>query len=89
MSLWDEAGDFFGKVGGVFVDYVEAKETDQPQIPASVGVTEPVASAPQTPTQQTVTVTPSSQLISGISNQALALIGGGGLLLVVLLTRGR
>lgn len=87
MSLWDDAGDFFGKVGGVYADILDAKETSQPQLPASVGVTEPVT------TQQPTTQTPIATVTQpALDNKTLLMLGGGAfvmMLLMLTMTRGR
>lgn len=91
MSVWDEMGNFLGKVGGVYADIIEAKETDQPQLSASAGVTEPVTPpAPTATTQQPVVTvtTPDNQIISGVENKYLAL-GVGALVLLVMVMGGR
>ncbi|WP_417790788.1 hypothetical protein [Terasakiella pusilla] len=85
-SNWDEAGDFIGKIGGVWADILGAKETSQPQLPASVGVTEPVT------TQQPTTQTPIATVTPALDNKTLLMLGGGVLvvmLLMLTMTRGR
>ena len=87
MSFWDSAGDFFGKVVDGYVEVETANaEASQPQVPASVGVTEPVTQPATTTTATGVPVTTGTTL----DNKTMMMIGGGAfalLLLVVLLKK--
>ncbi len=104
--IHDEAGSWFGKLTGWFDDTLDKAidgyitiesskhETNSTQVPASVGVTEPVTQPVQTvtntpPTVMTAPAQPANnQLIAGIDNKHLA-IGVGGLVLMVMVLGGR
>ncbi|WP_417551817.1 hypothetical protein [Marinomonas fungiae] len=98
-SLWNEIKDTVSNTGEALLDaYVKIEtskqETSNAQIPASVGVTEPVTQPVQTVTDTPTTVMTSpaqqqtNQLIAGVDNKYLAL-GVGGLVLAVMVLGGR
>ena len=103
----DDVGSWFGRlvswtdetIDKAIDGYIEIEtskaETSAAQVPASVGVTEPVTQPVQTvtntpPTVMTTTATQpvNDQLIQGIDNKHLAL-GVGGLVLLVMVLGGR
>ncbi len=98
-SIWNEIKDTASNAGEALLDaYVKVEtskqETTTPQVPASVGVTEPVTQPVQTTDSQPTTVmtttqrTPTNQIITGVDNKYLAL-GVGGLVLLVMVMGGR
>ncbi|WP_067096785.1 hypothetical protein [Marinomonas atlantica] len=106
-SINDDTGNWFGRLGGWFDDTLDKAidgyitiesskhETSSTQVPASVGVTEPVTQPVQTVTNTPSTVMTTTaaqpvnnQIIQGIDNKHLA-IGVGGLVLMVMVLGGR